>query len=721
MVPARQSQASLAPARDFVDRIASWRSSPSTSDYSLVESSEEPLLARTESGWRRLPGDTGLESSDSDGPPARAPFVPQSRQKQDPQSTRRWLVGCFVVILLAGAGWRVSTCGSADLARAQGREDFPKPETQGPRLAAFDGSAPGVADDGSGVTDPHREPKAAAATASAEDDAASHSSLLPSWNVHPRPRPPSADKRSGSTIKYLAYENHSGFHNQRKSLVNALVLAQLLNRTLLLPPARLGHAMPWEPDPKHSVAFSERCKAGLEPDKPVAANPNSHLIGLREACDPPAGWTYVGWDYLIAPDLLEGHALVDRWNSSTEWITGSPERGGLGISRAADIHTFGDTARRSYQIMDSRDTAVDSSFESRIDLDDLRDPDGLGSKRLLHFGSLFSGSRLKLVDPANKALYDEMSAKMILRNEGLDSISDQVRDALGSYVAVHARVGDGVFKSHAPQNMHRLFQKLCTEVFGLPKSLAEKLYKDTRSRRPGSGHRSHGWRALLAPSDPARDGYPDVDEIAENEGDGDLNAAYPPSSTKVLRRSATDSSAQDRLDLRRRKPLRGTVARPLASHLRCRGALHDPVAAPHLAPLNTPLYIATDSRRPTSDANLAPFFRWFPCTFLLGDFSATGASAANEVNDEPIVELVRLAGGHASEDAKSSTTANRWISDWDGADLGRFLLSFLEAEIAARAVRVLGTHQSTFSGYTTTVLHDHYVENGLTATWDDRS
>lgn len=196
------------------------------------------------------------------------------------------------------------------------------------------------------------------------------------------------------------------------------------------------------------------------------------MIGLREACDPPAGCgfrlsifeltkvvaevpltdhaahagTYVGWDYLIAPDLLEGHALVDRWNSSAEWLTSSRETGGLGLSAAADIHTFGDATRRSYQIMDSRTTALDSTFESRLDLDDLRDPNGLGSKRLLHFGSLFSGSRLKMVDPAHKALHDEMSAKMILRNEGLDGISDRVRDALGSYVAVHARVGDGVFK-----------------------------------------------------------------------------------------------------------------------------------------------------------------------------------------------------------------------------------------------------------------------------------
>jgi hypothetical protein len=39
----------------------------------------------------------------------------------------------------------------------------------------------------------------------------------------------------------------------------------------------------------------------------------------------------------------------------------------------------------------------------------------------MHGDIRFSGSRLKLVGPKNKALHDETSAKMILRNEGLDA------------------------------------------------------------------------------------------------------------------------------------------------------------------------------------------------------------------------------------------------------------------------------------------------------------
>ncbi|KAI9606304.1 hypothetical protein KEM48_002016 [Puccinia striiformis f. sp. tritici PST-130] len=45
--------------------------------------------------------------------------------------------------------------------------------------------------------------------------------------------------------QYLSYLPHSGFHNQRIALENALTLAKVLNRTLIIPPCILGTAVPW--------------------------------------------------------------------------------------------------------------------------------------------------------------------------------------------------------------------------------------------------------------------------------------------------------------------------------------------------------------------------------------------------------------------------------------------------------------------------------------------
>lgn len=161
--------------------------------------------------------------------------------------------------------------------------------------------------------------------------------------------------------------------------------------------------------------------------------------------------TYVGWDYLVTPSLLANRSLVDRWNASHALFTLAPSHGGLGLS-PSDIETFPDADRRSYQILDSPSTSMDKGlFTSRLELDDLRASD----KRLLQFGSLFSGARLKFARDENRKVLDEIAGRVILQNDGLDRISDAVRDLLGTYVAAHARVGDANFKvrrpPHSPQ------------------------------------------------------------------------------------------------------------------------------------------------------------------------------------------------------------------------------------------------------------------------------
>lgn len=47
------------------------------------------------------------------------------------------------------------------------------------------------------------------------------------------------------SMKYLTFLPHSGFHNQRTELENALLLARLLNRTLIMPKVYPRPPMPW--------------------------------------------------------------------------------------------------------------------------------------------------------------------------------------------------------------------------------------------------------------------------------------------------------------------------------------------------------------------------------------------------------------------------------------------------------------------------------------------
>jgi hypothetical protein len=104
--------------------------------------------------------------------------------------------------------------------------------------------------------------------------------------------------------------------------------------------------------------------------------------------------------------------------------------------------------------------------------------------------------------------------------------------------------------------------------------------------------------------------------------------------------------------------------------------------APELAPLNMPLFVATDVEDVLA---LAPLRKAFPCTILLRDL-------AN-------VPEVR--------------TLERLVSAEDGVTLGPFLAPLLDAAIVARAWAVVGTEGSTFSTYVKGLLwrleHGHQV------------
>jgi len=61
-----------------------------------------------------------------------------------------------------------------------------------------------------------------------------------------RPQTYQPNPRVQPDEKLLSYLPHSGFHNQRIALENALALARLLNRTLLVPPIHFGRrAIPY--------------------------------------------------------------------------------------------------------------------------------------------------------------------------------------------------------------------------------------------------------------------------------------------------------------------------------------------------------------------------------------------------------------------------------------------------------------------------------------------
>lgn len=60
-------------------------------------------------------------------------------------------------------------------------------------------------------------------------------------------------------------------------------------------------------------------------------------------------------------------------------------------------------------------------------------------------------------------------------------------------------------------------------------------------------------------------------------------------------------------------------------------------------------------------------------------------------------------------------TMERLVNEADGTKLGRMMVPFLEAIVAAKARKVVGTSGSTFGIYVERFLHAAYVEEAQSA------
>ena len=293
---------------------------------------------------------------------------------------------------------------------------------------------------------------------------------------------------------------------------------------------------------------------------------------------------------------------------------------------------------------------------------------------MLLVGSLFGSGRISTIDPRAAELREKLEQGLAFRNPWLLKPANEIRDRLGGskgYVGVHARVGDGVFKSRAPQNMERAWRDL-VERLGVDPEVAEEMWEKVNSVVEEGKALPETRRikklAKRSPSFAERSLVPSLSSANSIEWSSVDN-------TELYHAKLDDSTQSPR---QRRSILTADLAlfpRDLTA-LVCRAPLHTSEA---LAAFNTPLYLATDSRSPASDPNLAIFFASFPCTFTLADFDRPG-----ELNDglavSSVGDMIKLVNGA------------------DGVALGRLFLPFLEAIVAAKGFETVGTFGSTFSG-----------------------
>ncbi|KAI9566298.1 hypothetical protein HD554DRAFT_2277757, partial [Boletus coccyginus] len=256
--------------------------------------------------------------------------------------------------------------------------------------------------------------------------------------------------RADPTINYLAYLPHSGLHNQRIAFENALTLARLLNRTLLVSPARLG--------PKtlryvHSSALAQMLRLS---DKRQGRSHCAHIpanIPPPDECVEYMAYTLVPWKWLVDLRQIEAQqALVRVSNGTAAWIE---ER--LGV-RPNETFFLPDTEPYEYQFVDTPAPVREGDkYLHTIPIDTL----AAAPQRLIQLGTLFGSSRLRLRKAENRRVRGETRRYMVFANAALTLAAKRIGEVLGGvYAGVHVRVGDGRFQKDARANVRIIWWKL---------------------------------------------------------------------------------------------------------------------------------------------------------------------------------------------------------------------------------------------------------------------
>ncbi|KAI8377423.1 CigA protein [Radiomyces spectabilis] len=382
--------------------------------------------------------------------------------------------------------------------------------------------------------------------------------------------------------KYITYLPHSGFHNQRIELENALLLASYLNRTLLLPPVFLGNpAMPWLRYEKMYERLLLQTKRGLEhcprfePDESIPAECLNYFR-----------WTSVPWSFFYDMGVFQDKVrIVQRNDLSLEWMYES-----LGLTEK-NVRFMRDMSPYEFRVYDNpASTTPLAKFVNRIELASLE----AIQEPLIHFGSVFGTYRVLAQTEEHAELLRFIRTHMIFKNPVLVDTTARIVEQLGgvgSFVGLHIRVGDGLFKVRASINVDDIYHELVNKFTDLDVSQVKALeeYKHDQDRQENTDYEVRQLRKFRPLEDTAKP----------------VEVHHPPAA-----------------ELEKVLGPRPEIALP------CQAA--NSVTEKFQ---KTVIYIATDASDPRNNPLLRKIFATFPCVFTLSDF-------AKELSDLQRIQVV---------------------------------------------------------------------------------
>ncbi|SCV68849.1 BQ2448_970 [Microbotryum intermedium] len=390
---------------------------------------------------------------------------------------------------------------------------------------------------------------------------------------------------------------------------------------------------------------------------------------------------FLAWSWLVNLTVLQDAVKMrDRWDIRERAIEKM-----LDVT-SDDIYVFKD--RQNYDFQFVEEEHEDGALIRFTDQKPLRhwarkvSIPGMRRmpQRVLLVGSMFGSDKVILRDDRQRVEDRNRYARLqAFRASEILNPADDICQRLGgarTFVGVHARVGDGKFANNKKENMRCTWENVLVKL-GVGKSEIRTLWRlvgfEVAQAKPEAAVAKRG-----------ADHQPNFGGLYSARAKPNGHPSRTPSKrdTSPIRQDGNRAEAphlerrQFQPELIDHAPFHKVALASKLDRLTCRSPLH---TSPELLKFNVPLYLATDARSPVNEFSLSPFFRLFPCTFVLSDFEEP-----NELNMGVVAE--------------SMDRFKRLTNKADGLPLERFLTPFLEAVIAAKAGIVEGTRGSTFSG-----------------------
>ncbi|KAG9291270.1 hypothetical protein G9A89_021772 [Geosiphon pyriformis] len=247
------------------------------------------------------------------------------------------------------------------------------------------------------------------------------------------------DEKFGSPNQenFLTYLPHSGFHNQRIELENAIFLAWYTNRTLVMPPIIFGKIVSWSAFPGRL----EGILSFLKPDKRLSDCHSKNSKDTSRCVERFYSYTLMPWDQLFDFSKLRKHIRIMNRDDFSE-------KNLYEMLNVNETYHTRSSSRYDYQLFDElRKTDKQTPFLARMSLCKYQER----KERLIFFSSLFSSTRILTHLPNNVESRDFIKRNLVFGHKTLLQVVDSIVTRLGgvgNFIGSHWRLGDHGYQTH---------------------------------------------------------------------------------------------------------------------------------------------------------------------------------------------------------------------------------------------------------------------------------